>query len=121
MALTAFPTHGQSHQERYFLSQIQRVEIVTISARVRNRIEPRHYDEDVDIDPPDQKQREIKPSQPRRIFASADVGAQTERRHERNEVQKNNNIGVEQIRYIAVEKHFEIRPNQLIRKPQAHP
>ena len=79
---------------------------------------PRHDDQNVEIEPPDQQKREIQSSNARGRFVARNVGSQGQRAHNRNQVQEKHHIPSAKVGYIAPKNNFVVGPKELVRQPK---
>ena len=79
---------------------------------------PWDHDYQVQIEPPDQQERKIKPSDASRVFVPGNVGAQGERGHQGDDVQEKNDVSGEEVRYVSAQNDFVVGPKQLINEPE---
>ncbi len=75
-AFTASPANGHCDQEHQFLREIYGVQVATVGGLIGDGVLPRHHDEHIEINPPDNEQGKIQAADTRGVFVAGHVRTQ---------------------------------------------
>src|SRR5580698_7352984 len=101
------------------LQKVQGVETPSIKFLLRRHVLPGDDDEQVEIQPPNYKQQEIKRAHAHDGFVPFQVRPYRESAHERDKMQKQSNVPDKRIGDLGAQDDFNVSPEELHAQPHA--